>query len=118
GLPGTPASQCGEGPGPLCRPGGAGEGEPVLFHAARPPQLSRPGHHRSHPRRAPAARSDRRQATGAFTSATWLARAADRAWLCLSRSDPELGHMANPTSLGAPVATTVANRLAGTAVLE
>jgi len=31
-----------------------------------------------------AARSDRRQA--AFTSATWLARAANRAWLCLSRS--------------------------------
>ena len=33
------------------------------------------------------ARSDRRQATGALTSATWRARAADRAWLCLSRSD-------------------------------
>src|SRR5271165_3399042 len=68
----------------LCRTGQPGRREPVLFHAARPPQLSRPGHHRSHPRRTPAARSDRRQAAGAFTSAAWLARAADRARLCLS----------------------------------
>jgi hypothetical protein len=26
-------------------------------------------------------------AAGAITSATWLARAADRAWLCLSRTE-------------------------------
>jgi hypothetical protein len=38
-------------------------------------------HHRSHPRRTPAARSDRKQASGAFTSAAWLARATDRARL-------------------------------------
>src|SRR5262249_16209413 len=65
--------------------GEAARGEPVLFHAARPPQLSRPGHHRSHPRRASTARSDRRQTAGALASAAWLARAADRARLCLSR---------------------------------
>jgi len=34
----------------------------------------------------PAARSDHRQAAGTFTSATWLARAADRAWHCLSQT--------------------------------
>jgi len=51
----------------------ATRGEPVLFHAARTPQLSRPGHHRSHPRRPSAARSDRRQTAGAFASATRLA---------------------------------------------
>jgi len=33
----------------VCRTGQAARGEPILFHAARPPQLSRPGHHRSHP---------------------------------------------------------------------
>jgi len=65
----------------------AARGEPILFHAARPPQLSRPGHHRSHPRRPSAARSERRQAVGAFTSSTWLARAAGRARLSLSRPD-------------------------------
>ena len=31
------------------------EREPVLFHAARSPELSRPGHHASDPRRASAA---------------------------------------------------------------
>jgi len=72
---------------PFCRTGQATRGRPVLFHAARPPQLSRPGHHRSHSRRSSAARSDRRQAAGPFTSATCLARAADRAWLCLSRTE-------------------------------
>ena len=34
----------------VCRTGQAARGEPVLFHAACPPQLSRPGHHPSHPR--------------------------------------------------------------------
>jgi hypothetical protein len=29
----------------VCRTGQAARGEPVLFHAAPPPQLSRPGHH-------------------------------------------------------------------------
>src|SRR6202022_1556425 len=32
----------------------------------------------------PAARSDRRQAAGAFTAVAWLAGATDRAGLCLS----------------------------------
>jgi hypothetical protein len=30
---------------------------------------------------------NRRQADRVFTSAAWLARAADRAWLCLSRTE-------------------------------
>jgi hypothetical protein len=50
----------------------------------RPPQLSRPGHHPSDPGRAPAARSDGRNADRALTSAARLARSADRAWFCLS----------------------------------
>jgi hypothetical protein len=72
---------------PVCRTGQAARGEPVLFHAARPPQLPRPGYHASHPRRPSAARSDLRQAAGALTSTTCLARAADRAWHCLSRTE-------------------------------
>ena len=55
-----------------------------LFHPRRPPQLSRPGHRPSHPRRAPAARSDRRQAARALPSAAGLARSAHRARFCLS----------------------------------
>ena len=39
----------------LCSTGQTGGREPVLFHAARPPQLSRPGHRASDSRRAPAA---------------------------------------------------------------
>ena len=73
----------------VCRTGQEGRREPILFHAARPAQLSRPGYHRGHPRRPSAARSDRRQAAGTFMSATWLARAADRAWHCLSRTELE-----------------------------
>ena len=45
-----------------------------------------PGHHASHSRRAPAARADRRQVAGTVASAAGLARSADRARLCLSRS--------------------------------
>ena len=40
---------------PVCRTGQAGGCEPVLLHAARPPQLSRPGHRPGDPRRASAA---------------------------------------------------------------
>src|SRR6516165_359997 len=47
-------------------------------------QLSRPGHRPSYPRRAPAARSDRRQAARALPSAAGLARSAHRARFCLS----------------------------------
>ena len=47
---------------------------------------------------------------GRFTSATWLARAADRAWHCLSRSDSEPCHIATPSSLSAPVQPRWANR--------
>jgi hypothetical protein len=63
-------------------------------------------------------RSDHRQAAGTFTSATWLARAADRAWHCLSQTGLRAGHIANSTSLGAPVQPRWASRLARTAVLE
>src|SRR5215813_12564873 len=38
----------------ICRTGQAGRRQPVLLHTAGPPQLSRPGHHPSNPRRAPA----------------------------------------------------------------
>jgi hypothetical protein len=70
---------------PFCGTRQAPGREPVLFHAARPPKLSRPGHHSSHPRRAPAARSDCRQAAGAFASAAHLAPATDSARLRLTR---------------------------------
>jgi hypothetical protein len=43
-------------------------------------KVSRPGHHPSHPRWAPAARADCRQATGALTSTAGLARC--RSWAC------------------------------------
>src|SRR5215472_12622376 len=56
---------------------------PSLFHAACPPQLSRPGHHPSHPQWAAAARPDRRQAAGALASAAGLARAANGAGFLL-----------------------------------
>src|SRR5215467_9893294 len=56
------------------------------FCAACPPQLSHPGHHASHPRRAPAGRFDRRQAAGTLTPAAGLARSTERARFCLSRS--------------------------------
>ena len=69
---------------PLCRTRRAGRRQPVLFHAARPPQLSRAGYHPSDPRWAAAARSDGREAPRALTSAACLARSADRARLCLS----------------------------------
>jgi hypothetical protein len=35
--------------------GSARKGEPILFHSGSPPRLTRPGHHPSDPRRAPAA---------------------------------------------------------------
>src|SRR6516164_8039118 len=105
----------------VCRTGQTGRREPVLFYAACPPQLSRPGHHRGHPRWRSAARSDRRQAVGTFTSATWLARAADRARLCLSCCALKLTDIVTPrgnqTSLRAN-AGTVANHIGSTAVLE
>jgi len=56
----------------------------VLLHAAGPPQLSRAGYHPGDPRWAAAARFDRSEAPRALTSATGLARSADRARLCLS----------------------------------
>src|SRR5262249_55535637 len=56
----------------------------------------------------PAARSDHRQAAGTFTSATWLARAADRAWHYLSQTglrawsdrEPNLARRAGTTTVG------------------
>ena len=69
---------------PLCRTRAAGRGRPVLFHTARPPQLSRAGYHPSDPRWAAAARFDGREAPRALTSAACLARSADRARLRLS----------------------------------
>ena len=68
----------------LCRTRRAGRGQPVLFHSARPPQLSRAGYHPGDPRWAAAARFDGREASRALTSAACLARSADRARLCLS----------------------------------
>ena len=68
----------------LCGTRPAGRCQPVLFHAARPPQLSRTGSHPSDPRWAAAARFDGREAPRALTSAASLARATDRARLCLS----------------------------------
>ena len=67
----------------FCRTRRAGRGQPVLFHAARPPQLSRAGYHSGHPRWAAAARFNGREAPRALTSAACLARSADRARLCL-----------------------------------
>src|ERR1700719_3719201 len=67
----------------VCRTRRPGRGQPVLFHAARPPQLSRAGYHSGHPRWAAAARVDGREAARALTSAACLARSADRARLCL-----------------------------------
>ena len=46
---------------------------------------SRSRYHASHPRRAPAARSDCRQAAGALAFAAGLARSTECARLCLSR---------------------------------
>ena len=71
----------------LCCTRPAGRCQPVLFHASRPPQLSRAGYHPSDPRWAAAARFDGREAPRALPSAACLARSADRARLCLS-SDP------------------------------
>src|SRR5262249_37307606 len=102
----------------ICRTGQAARGEPVLFHAARPSQLSRPGHHRSHPRRPSATRSDRRQAAGAFASAAGLGRAALRAWVYLSRTELKGWSHRYPDLTWYTSATTITNRLAGTAVLE
>src|ERR1700737_3112138 len=61
----------------------AGRGQPVLFHAARPPQLSRAGYHGGDPRWAAAARFNGRAAPRALTSAACLARPAAPARLCL-----------------------------------
>jgi hypothetical protein len=55
-----------------------------LFHAARPPQLSRAGYHPNDPRWAAAARFDGSKAPRALPSAACLARSADRARLRLS----------------------------------
>src|SRR5262249_45931691 len=71
----------------VCRIGQARAREPILFHAPRPPQLPRSGHHASHSRRPPAIPPDRRQAPGALTSAIGLARSTDPVRLCLSRSE-------------------------------
>ena len=68
----------------LCRTRPAGGCQSVLFHSARPPQLSRAGYYPGDPRWAAAARSDGREAPRALTSAACLARSADRARLCLS----------------------------------
>ena len=84
------------------------------YFTRRPPQLSRPGHHASHPRRTPAARVDCRQAAGALTSTASLARAAARARLCLSRSELKAPLRSltpkRPTSLAASPAN-LANRI-------
>ena len=69
---------------PLCCTRPAGRCQPVVFHAARPPQLSRAGYHPGDPRWAAAARFDGREAPCALTSAACLARSADRARLWLS----------------------------------
>ena len=86
----------------------------MRVYAARATQLSRPGHHRGYPRRPSAARSDRRQAAGTFTSATWLARAADRAWHCLSRTElrawSHRQSRGDPSSLSAPLQPRSASR--------
>src|SRR5580692_2089228 len=79
----------------VCRTRRAGRGQPVLFHAARPPQLSRAGYHSGHPRWAAAARFDGREAPQALTSAACLARSANRARLCviqirISKTHPTL----------------------------
>src|ERR1700730_5580340 len=71
----------------VCRTRRPGRGQPVLFHAARPPQLSRAGYHSGHPRWAAATRFDGREAPRALTSAACLARSADRARLCLIQSE-------------------------------
>src|SRR5580704_2770734 len=55
-----------------------------LFHASRPPQLSRAGYNPNDPRWAAAARFDGSKAPRALPSAACLARSADRARLCLS----------------------------------
>jgi hypothetical protein len=55
-----------------------------LFHASRPPQLSRAGYHPSNPRWAAAARFRGGEAPRALPSAACLARSADRARLRLS----------------------------------
>src|SRR5271166_4360721 len=68
----------------LCRTRRAGRCQPVLFHSARPPQLSGAGYHASHPRWPAAARFDGSEAPGSLTSAACLARSEDRARLCLS----------------------------------
>jgi hypothetical protein len=74
--PGRRRSLCGTRP--------AGRGQPVLFLAARPPQLSRAGYHPGDPRWAAAARFDGREAPRALTSATCLARSEGHVRLCLS----------------------------------
>ena len=62
-----------------------------------------PYHHPSDPRRASATRSDGRKATRALTSAARLARSADRARFCLTRSEfkdlPHIKPEKGPTSL-------------------
>ena len=75
---------------------------------SRPRYLLRPAHPREspafrRPRRASAARSDRRKAARALTSAARLARSADRARFCLTRSEfkdlPHIKPEKGPTSL-------------------
>ena len=95
----------------LCRTGQAGRRQPVLFHAARPPQLSRPGHHPSHPRRAAAARSDGREAARALTSAACLARSADRCSALLEK-------LTTAAELGPGRGPPLPDDISGTAVLE
>jgi hypothetical protein len=60
------------------------EGQPVLFHSTRPPQLSCAGSYPNHPRGAATARFDGREAPRALTSAACLARSEGHARLCLS----------------------------------
>ena len=69
-----------------CRTRQAGRGEPVLFHAGRSPQSSRPGPHPSHPRRPPAARSDRGQSCWRTRVSRWPGMSSGR---CSALPEPD-----------------------------
>ena len=83
----------------LCCACQAGRREPVLFHSG---SSASDAHHQSDPRRASAMRSTA-EAARALTSAARLARSADRARFCLTRSElkdlPHIKPEKGPTSL-------------------
>jgi hypothetical protein len=76
----------------VCRTPRAGRCQPVLFHAAGPPQLSRAGYHTSHPRRGATAAHTRAESRGSpRTRAAWGERQTLR-WRGMDSNPRSPGH--------------------------